>query len=1032
MCSVRSSHDLRSQALVLPAALQEYGMAKKKKAAAALDVDIQTADYRHEDEKRTNIPLAKIAAEGTIPAVPRAKYAFSPHLQPTLRFDATATSDALVKLIDAARRRVLTPDEHKILLAAVQQHAPWMEWAGRREQHAKGHFDVDPVALHIHERVSARAILRVAERKDIQRSLFADPELPYQQEVRFYQHHVDWANRLILGDCLTVMSSLARREGLAGKVQMVYMDPPYGISYSSNFQAKVHSREGKDGDDASLTREPEQIAAYRDTWTLGIHSYLSYLRDRLILCKELLADSGSVFVQINAENVHRVRLLLDEIFGADNCCAQIMFSKTSGASSPMAYVNVLATTTDYVLWYAKDRAQVKYRQLYLRKEPGGQGGSAYTRVEMPTGERRGLADDVDRDVSGTRIYSLDNLTSQGWSEKLTVDFEFRGRKYHPGTTRHWKTTVSGLHNLVGAGRVEAIGNTLRYVRFLNDFAVYPITNNWGDTGVAGYADVDRKVYTVQTASKVIARCILMSTDPGDLVLDPTCGSGTTAYMAEQWGRRWITMDTSRVAITIARQRLLTAKFDHFRVRGSDNGSQVANPAKGFDSATVPHITLKSIAQSPNLQHVFEKHDALLNKALDACNRALKSVTPALRRELAAKLVAKQRDEGKRSISEADTRRWDLSATNFEHWTVPFDTDPLWPKELRSAVEAYRGAGHARSEEVDACISANAEHEDLVDEPHRVKGVVRVSGPFTVEGVRPGELSLGDEGGFAGGPPAEDGGSGALSTEAQNITAYLSRMVELLRKDGLTFINNRRLQFTRVEPTFQAGMGGHVHAEAIFSSESDGSGPCTVGVGFGPQYGPVTAQQVEELVRAASRRYDDLVIAGFSFDAAASAAIQEAKHPKLRIHQAYIRPDVNPAMNGLLKDSPGNQLFTVFGQPEIKVEQKSGEFVCVLSGVDIYDPVQNTVRSAGAESIAAWFLDSDYDGRCFCTTQAFFPNQQAWDKIAKALGGSPDAEPFASFKSTRSIPFRAGKHRRIAVKVIDPRGNEVMAVKALES
>lgn len=398
--------------------------------------------------------------------------------------------------------------------------------------------------------------------------------------------------------------------------------------------------------------------------------------------------------------------------------------------------------------------------------------------------------------------------------------------------------------------------------------------------------------------------------------------------------------------------------------------------------------------------------------------------------LKAKLQEKQTREGKRSITDADRRRWELPEKKFEHWTVPFDTDPDWPKALQTAVAEYRKAWRAKMDEVNACISANAEQEELVDRPEVSKGVLRVSGPFTVEGVMPEELSLGEKGLYDPTPNEFEDDAGGPVEQMKNIHAYLTRMVQCLRSDGVTFMNNQRKKFARIEPLFESGTGSIIHAEGVWE-EQDGAGPNTIAVGFGPQYGPVTAQQVEELVRA-SKRYDELVIAGFSFDAAATNAIQEAAHPKLRIHQAYIRPDINPAMDGLLKDTPNSQLFTVFGQPDVEVKKnKDADFVCTLKGVDIYDPLTSAIRSTGAEKVAAWFLDTDYDGRCFCVTQAFFPDQDAWEKIAKALGSSADTEAFDAFKGTTSLPFPKGKHNRIAVKVIDPRGNEVMSIQTLK-
>ncbi len=1002
---------------------------------------VEATDYRHSGEKRTNNPPARIAGEGKVPKVEKVRYAYSPHLPPVLRFDPTGRADRISEEIEAILRKAetgpLSGSEVMHVREAVAHYQPWLEWAGKREQHEKGWFEVDPVALHIHERVSAQAIVRTAMREDVQRNLFADPEQPYQEAVQFYRHSVDWANRIILGDSLQVMSSLARRENLAGRVQMIYMDPPYGIKFASNFQAQVGKRDVKEKD-SDLTREAEMVRAYRDTWSLGLHSYLAYLRVRFAVARDLLCDSGSIFVQISDENLHRVREVLDEVFGAVNFAGQIVFKKTTSASGYL-----LASVCDTLLWYARDLSRLKYRPLFQDKVVGAKGGGQYTWVEHESGARENLGEiDPESLPPSDRVFRQDNLTSQRPAQGTDVtEFAFEGRRFGPGKGT-FKSDHDGLSRLRAAQRLIAIGNTLSYVRYHDDFPVFPLTNVWDDTVISGFSDA--KMYVVQTATRIINRCMLMTTDPGDLVLDPTCGSGTTATVAEQWGRRWITIDTSRVAVSIARQRLLTAKFEHYRTKGEGDGLS-ENPGSGFKFRTVPHVMLGSIAKNRNLDPVVAKHEAILDAALASCNAALKQVSQVLRDTLAAKLRARP----KREVTDADRRRWclppdcrdhspaakkaatvDLGANGWYHWEVPFDIDPDWPKPLQDAVIAYRGAWRAKIDEVNSCIRANADQEDLVDQPEVVKGVVRVSGPFTVEGVRPEELSLGEEGLFDPTPNEFDDEPGAIDPRIVNLQAYLSKMVSSLRSDGVTFLGNNRKKFARVEPLFETATGSVIHAEGVWE-EGDASGPATVGVTFGPQYGPVTATQVEDAIRSA-RRYDELVVAGFSFDAEASAAIQESAHPRLRIHQAYIRPDMNPAMDGLLKETPGSQLFTVFGQPEVDVRKtKDGTWICELSGVDIYDPVENTVRSSGAEKVAAWFLDQDYDGRCFCITQAFFPDQDAWEKIARALKGSADPEAFDAFKGTVSIPFPAGKHRRIAVKVIDPRGNEVMAIRTLE-
>jgi len=995
-------------------------------------------DYRHAEAKRKNNPPAKIAAEGVVPVLPKAKYAYSPRLSPILRFDPTGIPDKIVELVHEAQRRQLTSDETDLLLDALRDHEPWLEWAEKQEQHKKRFFEIDPVALHIHERVSAQAILRIAARQDVERSLFADPEQEYQEAVQFYQHDIDWTNRLILGDSLQVMSSLARREDLAGKVQMIYIDPPYGIKFRSNFQPEVGKRDVKDREQ-DLTREPEMVKAYRDTWHLGIHSYLTYLRDRLVVVRELLADTGSIFVQIGDENVHRVRSLMDEVFGPLNFQSLITFR----TSIPLKSVG-LGGITDYVLWYARDAAHMKRHDLFTAREPGE--GGIYTNIEEPSGLRRKMTPEertaTELIPNTHRIFGTDNLVSTGYTKTCIFDIEYNGVLYSPTSGKSWKTNPNGMQRLIKASRLHVSGETLRAMMYINDYPVQKMSNLWTD--VKGETD---KKYVVQTPKKVIERCLLMTTDPGDLVLDPTCGSGTTAYVAEKWGRRWITIDTSRVAIAIARQQLLTAKYDYYELKDKSVGV-----AGGFVYKTVPHITLKSIAQNTNLDPIFEKHEPILDEKLGKCNAALSAVADELRQKLAGKLLAKQKAEGKRAITDADKRRWKLpqEGKSWEHWEVPFDTDPDWPQELQDAVTEYRKVWRAKMDEVNACIAANAEQEELVDQPKTVKGVVRVSGPFTVEAVQPPEMSLGEptltkvkvEGEFGGEPGEieetfEVSMIGTLAEEeAKNLDAYLDQMIRYLRMDGVTFPNNKHNTFTRLE-RLESGEPG-LHAEGRWVSDGeedpDPDGRATVAVAFGPQYGPVTAKMVEDVIRSANRMgYDELVIAGFSFDGPAQAVIEEVKNPHLRVHAAHIRPDVNPGMNGLLKEQPGSQLFTVFGQPRTRVDgpDANGEYKVIMEGVDIYDPVTNSVASTGANKVAAWFIDGDYDGRTFCITQAFFPDKSAWEKLAKALKGVIDEDAFEALSGTESLPFPLGKHRCIAVKVIDPRGNEVMRVHHLD-
>ncbi len=1009
-------------------------MARKPRATSKQPAP-EAVDYRH-DDKRKNLPPAKMERQGSVPKAAKATYRYNPHLPPELRFDPTGGADAVPALIATAQRRALTAEEAATLAEALRNQQPWLEWAGKKEEHDRGSLRVNPVALHLHERVSAKAIVRAAMREDADRSLFGAMEEQYSKAVQFYRHDVDWANRMILGDSLEVMSSLAHREGLAGKVQMIYMDPPYGIKFASNFQPEVGKRDVKEKDQ-DLTREPEMVRAFRDTWHLGVHSYLSYLRERLMIAKQLLHPSGSVFMQISDENLHLVCQVLDEVFGAQNAIAIIPFRKKT---MPLGTLFV-EQMSDFIIWYGRrkyhsnGRPSTKYHPMFKQMDYGANDG--YALVDLPDGQTLRLNDDTAL-PKGARRFTSKSLEPSGPMEAGKFGVALDGADYE-WPANGYGTTRDGMDRLAKAARLIPSGSLLRYKLFAEDKGAANRTIPWDDT-----VGADDKRYVVQTNTEIVKRCMLMTTDPGDLVLDPTCGSGTTAYVAEQWGRRWITTDTSRVALSIARQRLLTAKFDYYRTKGPAGGAEgvvADDPGRGFLYKKVPHITLKSIAQNDKLDPIFARHEPLLAEALERCNAALKQVTPSLATSLATKLAAKQAAEGKRAITDADRRRWVLPPANRDpkakwtvdpsfkgwyHWEVPFDTDEDWPKGLREAVTAYRAAWRAKMDDVNACIAESAEQEELVDQPEVVKGVVRVSGPFTVEGVRPEELSLTDEG-VKDLTPNEEEPEEDAAADLQNVHAYLKGMVDALKADGLTFPNNKRGVFAEVTALYERGALDGLHAEGWWNDDTERAEP--VAIAFGPQYGPITARQVEDCIHAATR-YRHLVLAGFSFAPEAAAIVGEQSHPKLRIHLANIRPDMNPAMKGLLKETKNSQLFSVFGLPEIKVDRRGEEYVVELKGVDIFDPVAGTVQSAKASKVAAWFLDSDFDNRCFCTTQAFFPNQDAWEKIAKALGDAGNAAAFEAFKGTESLPFKAGTHRRIAVKVIDPRGNEVMTVQKL--
>ena len=939
----------------------------------------QTESYQHRTETRSNIPATGIAPDGDIPYMPETKYYYNPHLQPILRFASEGKISLPTRaslLIKEAQRRTLTEDEAWELVDTLLHTQPWLEWANKREEGES--FSVDPAPLFIHEELRAEAILETAQRNDPQRDLFADPHQTYREAVRFYKHDVPWANRLILGDSLEVMDSLVNREGIGGEVQMIYVDPPYGIDFRSNFQPDVFQTKVGDGD-RHLTREVEQIKAYGDTWELGVHSYLSYLRQRLVVARELLKDSGSIFVQISDDNVHRVRCLLDEVFKPENFVAEIPFrTRTTSKSKYLTVVN------DFILWYAKERKQLKFHRPFVKKEIG----TRFSKVELPTGEIVSVSvkDDLGDLPEGAKFFTHDDLRG---GASPGQPFKFRNKEYNPTSRGGWRCTLDGLSRLEKAERLIAQRTNIGYKYYFSDFPYSESDNVWNELLYE-----QNKSYVVQTNETVIKRCMLMSTDPGDLVIDPTCGSGTTAYVAEQWGRRWITIDTSRIAITIARNRILAATYDYYKLKDESIGI-----AGGLELETTQHIKLSDIANNVGLDPIFDKHNQILTEKLATLNTLLSQVTPEIRQKLRRKLEAKK----KQDVTNADQRRLELPETAWKEWEVPFDTDPMWPEALQEALLAFREAWRAKMDEVNAHITESTKPEELVDRPKIDTNLVRVSGPFTVESVQPKAVSL----------DAEATSTDELDTEPENAAAYLELTYQLLKEGGVNCENVEK-KFARLDRISD----NIFHAEGTFEDDDR-----DVGVVLCPRHGTITALQVEKCLREARRQYEVLLFAGFHFEAEAQAIIQE-KHRWIDTYQVPIPADF--VMGRLLKRKRNDRLFTVVGAPRIEVIPLSdGQFKVMMEGVDTYNPFNNAIEPTRPDQVVAWFLDSDYDGRIFRPTQSFFPNKAAWKNIAKSLKGLIDEDILDTFSGTESLPFSEGEHRRIAVKVIDRRGNELM-------
>jgi adenine-specific DNA-methyltransferase len=971
---------------------------------------VQVVSYRH-GETRVNNPEVGMVHAGTDPDGAKTTWAYDPHLDPVLNFDSARAG--VEKLIDDALASGDAQAMKDALLELKRMQAPYLTWTGKAERTS---FQVDTVSLHVHERVDPATILAAAARrlkgKDApaqwrQPDLFAAPfeNLPLRQALDFYHHEKGWSNRLVSGDSLLVMNSLLTKESMGGKVQMIYIDPPYGIKYGSNFQPFTNKRDVKDRSDEDLTQEPEMIKAFRDTWELGIHSYLTYLRDRLVLAQDLLHESGSVFVQISDENLHHVREVMDEVFGAAQVVGIITFKKTSGAGSPSGGTEVLAEVSDYLVWYCIDKSKVKYRQLYKDKAIGGDGGSGYSMVQATSGERRRLnrEDSADSDA-----FTPDNLTSQSSGGPQFFDWEFDGQVFK-NTKSGWKTTVDGMTRIKKARRLYAAGNTLRYVRFIKDFPNFPINRLWDDTTTAGFGDP--KHYVVQTNTKVLERCLLMTTDPGDLVLDPTCGSGTTAFVAEKWGRRWITCDTSRVAITLAKQRLMTASFDYFALRYPHEGLK-----GGFDYETVPHITLKSIANNPDIDTIHAEDHPKIVLALDALNTALttsqkNSPPPPFRPT--------------QGVRKGKLLKFDEGDTLHE-WEVPFDWPvdkedmALWPIEAKAPFDAFHTARQAMQRRMDASIQAHAEQETLYDKPRIDRNRLRITGPFSVEAVpAPTVLSLDDSL-----PPAEANDSIARTGE----TSRQSLWRDELLKTGVRAKGGARLTFAEFETL--PGLR-HLHASGSLTDTGE-----RVVVSFGPEHAALEQRQVElalteaETLRPAPKF---ILFCAFTFDPEAAKDIDEVNWPGVTLLKAQMNTDL--LTEDLKKARSSNQSFWLMGQPDVELrKRKDGMWEVEVNGFDYFDPRAGDLVSGGKKQIAMWSLDTDYDQRSLMPHQVFFPMADAkggWNRLKATVRSELDEELLEQFHGTVSLPFEAGDNRRIAVKIVDDRGIESLKIMPLE-
>lgn len=976
-------------------------MTKKSKSTGGKQVEALV----HDEATRRNIPTAELAAiaermEETDPVKPQ----HYPRRTPLKKGENRERNEDLdPQIIWNGVRLRLSREQVRQLQekGEVEIGDAQLVWRGKDRQDWSD-LIVQAPQLYIQEKVHPKAIINDLVRrskinaaaKDDAPDLFGDFNGLDDPEARleFYQHDQHWSNRMVLGDSLHVMASLAEREQLRGQVQCIFIDPPYGIKFNSNWQVSTQSRDVRDGKREDVSREPEQVKAFRDTWKDGVHSYLTYLRDRLTVSRDLLAETGSIFVQIGDENVHRVRALMDEVFGAENFISQIAFQTTTGFEA-----NYIGNMSDFLIWYTKDKSKGKARPPYYRKDfVIGEGNARWLMFDDFT--YRGVTAAEKRKEApvpaNTRPYKPDNIISQGRASE-PQPFVYQGRSYDSWSKNsHWKASYpTGMQRLGKAGRIHVAENSIQYVRYHTDFDLAVEGNIWTDTGGGNF--LDEKVFVVQTNPKVIERCILMASDPGDLVLDPTCGSGTTAYVSEQWGRRWVTIDTSRVALALARARIMSAKYPFYFLADSDEGRakeqqvsgkiQPFTPTRGdvrqgFVNERAPHVTLKSIANNAEIDVIWDEFGALLGP-------------------LQAKLNG-------------------LLRKTWEEWEIPRHTGEAWPDEARNAHSAWWELRIARQKKIDESIAKNADTEFLYERPYEDKSRVRVAGPFTVESLSPQRVVPADEEELLDVQNAVVG-KRRRSKFVTPPTDFAAVVLENLRTSGVHQSEKKNaIKFNAL----QGWPGEYVGAEGVFA---EGLIQRRAAIFLGPEFGTVSRVDLVAAAREATEaRFDVLIACAFNFDAHAS---ELSKLGPLPILKAKMNPDLHMADE--LKNTGKGNLFVVFGEPDIDIKtEKDGNLCVQVKGIDVFDPNTGDIRSNDTDAIAAWFIDTDYDEENFFVRHAYFLGaQDPYKSLKTALKAEIDEEAWATLYRDTSRPFPRPSTGRIAVKVINHFGDEVMKV-----
>jgi adenine-specific DNA-methyltransferase len=897
----------------------------------------------------------------------------------------------------AEYQSVMRTDEQTPIRVAYERRNrdldPQLVWRGKDEQDWSD-LVVPAPPLYIQEKVQPKVLIddlrRQTERNTPREAvpqfdLFADFNgLPSEDaKTEFYQHDAHWSNRMILGDSLQVMASLAEREGLRGNVQCIYIDPPYGIKFNSNFQWSTTSRKVKDGEVTEITREPEQVKAFRDTWRDGVHSYLTYLRDRLTVARDLLTDSGSIFVQIGDENVHRVRALLDEIFGDENFVSEIHFRSMMPMSSGQ-----LENVFDHLIWFAKVKPSLKYRDLKRLKNLGA--SSEFNLVDRrPGGFVRLSAEESAREdvaVAYPNLFKRSDLASSGYTPSCTFPLHFMGRTWETSSGKSWRTTKSGLEILKKCDRLFTLGSKPYYKLYLSDYPCASLENTWADT-----IEFETKSYVVQTTRTVVQRCLLMTTDPGDLVLDPTCGSGTTAYVAEQWGRRWITIDTSRVALALARARVMGARYPYYLLADSKDGqvkegqvtgrvpSEVPTHGKvrqGFVYERVPHITLKSIANNAEIDVIWDEYELVLESLREKLNAALNK--------------------------------------NWQEWEIPREAEKSWPQASKDLHAEWWRQRIARQGRIDGSIAAKADFEYLYDKPYEDNKKVRVSGPFTVESLSPHRVLAVNE------DEELFETTGLSDADARIAQDFVQVILDTLKISGVQQAHKEdKISFSSITPW----PGDFICADGRYT---DGDGrEKRAAIFIGPEFGTVSRLNLVSAAKeSGDAGFDVLIACAFNYDAHSSDFNKLGRIPVLK---ARMNAELHMADD--LKNTGKGNLFVIFGEPDIQIFPVTGGQIQVkVNGVDVFKPHLGKVESSSPDELACWFIDTDYNEESFFVRHAYFLGaNDPYKSLKTTLKAEINEEAWETLHSDISRPFDKPTSGRIAVKVINHLGDEVMKV-----